>query len=402
VKLYGKTEPTFWVGATGRMLRGHLEAQVLAHHLISCPSSNMIGLYYIGLPTICYETGLTEEGASKGLQSLSEADFATYERSSGHVYVKNMARIQIGESLNPSDKRHKGVINLLKTLRKSPFFLDFYDDYRVRFVLPSEAIFQAGMEAPLMGLRRGLGVPPKPVAVSVAVTVAVDPLSPPKGAVSADQSSESASDVESKSRTIESDNLSLTINTKQQASGVVESTSEPGSGVTNHNASLGGVDVMDDHQAGGAISTKGKRKRKRKRKRKQKFSMPEDFGVSERVKRWATEERAKAGVGYDRLEERLKHFRGYAIANGAEYVNWDQAFMNAIAGDWAKLNGKRPFGGSPAVRRPAPSSQVVTDTEDTPPSGDRGPCPTDIAQTLGGLGLGHLVRVSPNQAGGVL
>ena len=65
--------------------------------------------------------------------------------------------------------------------------------------------------------------------------------------------------------------------------------------------------------------------------RAKKRAMPDDFGISDHVKTWA------ADKGHDRLDERLTHFVGYATANGKQYANWDQAFMNAIRDNWAKL-----------------------------------------------------------------
>jgi uncharacterized protein YdaU (DUF1376 family) len=65
-------------------------------------------------------------------------------------------------------------------------------------------------------------------------------------------------------------------------------------------------------------------------------SLPENFGISERVKKWARES------GHSRLQERLEDFVGYCRAKGAVYADWDAAFMNAIREDWAQLNGKAP------------------------------------------------------------
>ena len=70
-----------------------------------------------------------------------------------------------------------------------------------------------------------------------------------------------------------------------------------------------------------------------KKPKTQKTAMPSDFGLSEAAKAWATTN------GHTQLEKRLDHFRGYATANGKKYANWDQAFMNAVRDDWAKLNG---------------------------------------------------------------
>lgn len=83
-------------------------------------------------------------------------------------------------------------------------------------------------------------------------------------------------------------------------------------------------------------------KEKAPRKQISKKSIPENFGVSESVLKWAKEH------GFDRLEQRLDHFVGYAKANGKKYVDWDAAFMNAIRDDWAKLNrspARRASGG---------------------------------------------------------
>jgi hypothetical protein len=62
-----------------------------------------------------------------------------------------------------------------------------------------------------------------------------------------------------------------------------------------------------------------------------KCSIPDDFGVSERVKAWA------ASKGFDRLEEHCEAFVIKARAKGYTYANWDDGFMGAIRDDWAGL-----------------------------------------------------------------
>lgn len=63
--------------------------------------------------------------------------------------------------------------------------------------------------------------------------------------------------------------------------------------------------------------------------------LPKDFGVSERVAAWCAER------GVENVERHLEYFVGYARANGKKYVDWDQAFMNAIRDDWAKAGDGR-------------------------------------------------------------
>lgn len=62
--------------------------------------------------------------------------------------------------------------------------------------------------------------------------------------------------------------------------------------------------------------------------------LPADFKISPAVDAWA------ADKGHSRLVERLEDFIGKAKAKGYTYIDWDQAFMNAIRNDWAGFNGR--------------------------------------------------------------
>jgi hypothetical protein len=77
--------------------------------------------------------------------------------------------------------------------------------------------------------------------------------------------------------------------------------------------------------------SKTETKAKARTPRARRGSLPAGFAVSDQVRAWAAEK------GFDRLEERLEHFIGYAKANGKTYADWGQAFRNAIRDDWAKL-----------------------------------------------------------------
>lgn len=103
------------------------------------------------------------------------------------------------------------------------------------------------------------------------------------------------------------------------------------------------VDVVEDVVVGGTP---------RKRGKQPKVSMPEGFGISDRVRKWAAEK------GYSRLDERLEHFIGKARANGYTYADWDEALMGAVRDDWAKLADKP----DPSARRPTPSPAGPSET----------------------------------------
>lgn len=154
---YSKVSPRFWTGDTGKQIRKlGPQAQVVAFYLFTCPSANMIGLYYIGLPTLCHETGSPLQGALKALRSLSEVGFAHYDLPSEHVYLPNMAREQIGERLQKKDNRHIAVLKELDQLRKTPYFKPFIERYRDAFELQDLEISPLNgspLEAPSEPLR---------------------------------------------------------------------------------------------------------------------------------------------------------------------------------------------------------------------------------------------------------
>jgi len=75
----------------------------------------------------------------------------------------------------------------------------------------------------------------------------------------------------------------------------------------------------------------GNKAKKARAKKPEKTSWPENFGISDRVRRWAAENK------FDQLEEHLEAFRMLAAARGYTYVSWDDAFMNCIKNDWGKV-----------------------------------------------------------------
>jgi hypothetical protein len=146
---YAIVTSKFWTGETGRELRKDADAQRLALYLVTAPTSNMIGLYYLPLPTLCHEVGMTVKGASKALRRVSQLHFAHYDGASEWVWVPEMATYQIGTSLKPKDKRLAKVVSLLLEARKSPYAKDFVAKYGASYSLPSIDLSQA----PSMPLR---------------------------------------------------------------------------------------------------------------------------------------------------------------------------------------------------------------------------------------------------------
>lgn len=150
---YSKISSQIWTGRTGKQIRAlGPEAQVVAFYLMTSPHSNMIGLYYLPLGYLSADTGLPLEGASKALLSLIEIGFCTYDRDSEVVWVYEMAKIQVGESLKANDNQCGGVASAYRLVQKNCYLAEFYDRYKADFHLKERREWQGEDK----GLGRGL------------------------------------------------------------------------------------------------------------------------------------------------------------------------------------------------------------------------------------------------------
>lgn len=149
---YSKITPQFWLGKTGKKLRGHPESQIVAFYLLTTPHANMLGLYYLPKMFIAHETGMTLEGACKGLSRCIEAGFCLYDEESEMVWVIEMAIHQIGE-LKASDNRCVGIQNEYDKLPENLYFQDFYAKYSSIFHMKKSRGNISPSEAPCKPLR---------------------------------------------------------------------------------------------------------------------------------------------------------------------------------------------------------------------------------------------------------
>lgn len=144
---YGTIAPQFWIGATGKRLRGDKDAQILAAYLPTSPHASATGVYHCPIPYMAQDTGLTLEEASKALRRLSEEGFCDYDEASETVFVITMAEHQIGESVKPKDNRYTWLKKELEKMPKA-FKTRFLAIYGVAFNLIDQPEKPSRSEAP--------------------------------------------------------------------------------------------------------------------------------------------------------------------------------------------------------------------------------------------------------------
>lgn len=135
---YGVVSPQFWLGKTGKSLRGDPVAQVIALYLMTSPHARMTGVFYCPLDYIAKETGTPLEGASKGLERLSEGGFCTFDYETEEVFVHRMASFQIGEKLDAKDNRCKAVAKEVEKIASDSLRKAFVATYSEAFNIPKQ------------------------------------------------------------------------------------------------------------------------------------------------------------------------------------------------------------------------------------------------------------------------
>ena len=146
---YAQVTPNFWFGPTGKKLRASgPHTQLVALYLLTCPSANMLGMYYLPIINIAHECGLSLEGATEGLQRAIEVGFCSYDDDAEMVWVYEMAHYQIASALKPTDNRCAGVQREYDNQPQSKHLRGFYEKYQAAFHMKKARGNKARQEAP--------------------------------------------------------------------------------------------------------------------------------------------------------------------------------------------------------------------------------------------------------------
>lgn len=93
---YFRKRSTWWTGETGRALRNHPSVvREVGDYLISAPTANVYGLYYLPVLTIVNDTGRQQRQVEDCIRVLHDLCFAYYDPINQFVWVREMCREQL-------------------------------------------------------------------------------------------------------------------------------------------------------------------------------------------------------------------------------------------------------------------------------------------------------------------
>lgn len=103
---------------------------------MSCPASEMSGVFYMPKYLIEGELGIPHDELENAIKILEEADFCRFYDDE-YVFVFNMARYQIADALSPDDNRWK---SLMRDIEEMP------DNIRREFIVRYNEDFNLGYQ----------------------------------------------------------------------------------------------------------------------------------------------------------------------------------------------------------------------------------------------------------------
>jgi len=101
------------------------KAKLLFVYFITNPHAHFSGIYYLPLPVIRHETGLSRLAIETGIDTLSKGYLVCFDRLSEIVWVVNMLRYQ-----GRGKKILQGVANQLESLHKCTLISEFLRHYK--------------------------------------------------------------------------------------------------------------------------------------------------------------------------------------------------------------------------------------------------------------------------------
>lgn len=342
---YARIAPTFWTRGTGKELRGDPEAQTFALFLMSAPAGGITGIFYLSIPQMCHETGLSVASVRRVLVRFGELDFAYYDEDTELVWVVNGVRHQLGEETYAlNDKRRVGILRELKQVGSHPFVSSFVERYKDAYSLPSTLGTPSTTPPPPSGTFRTSPPPPVEHATGAREGLAESAATPSEGV-------EACPSTPSKGKQDPPPSLSLSISKSISTGGVGEPSGAEGPGAPPRG------------DFGLAVPTSAKPVRASRPKRA-KHPLPDDFAVSAAIEAMCIAERLSDPHVV------LRDVRDWALGDEVLKADWEATFRRWLRdprtlqkhGVWDRP--RAPTSTTIPIAKPAPPAAAGVSAED--------------------------------------
>jgi hypothetical protein len=137
--MYRTIDTEIWIDRKVKML--DTETKLLWVYLITNSHTHLSGLYYLPIPFIIHETGLTDKSVRRGLKALNETLMLHYDEINELVFVVKMLKRQKG--INSKNNIWTSIVNQLRIFSHSPLidlFLYEYNYLNIPFEVPIKSL----------------------------------------------------------------------------------------------------------------------------------------------------------------------------------------------------------------------------------------------------------------------
>ncbi len=143
---YGKILARYWQAGSGAQLRGDPWAMLVGCYIFTAPTARPVGIYYLPIPTIAHDLGTDVATCTAALEKVCDTGIAMYDVTESLVWVPELARVSLGPTLSPKDKRRGWILKEAQDRVEHHFYGLFLDRYERDYELgtlprgrPSEA-----------------------------------------------------------------------------------------------------------------------------------------------------------------------------------------------------------------------------------------------------------------------
>lgn len=133
MRSYASISPMFWTRGSGKKLRGHKEAQIVALYLMTSPSIGLTGIFRTSVGQVSEDTGISQSWAEQQTDRI--ADLVRVDWVGGVAWSLETSEYHLGDCLKSGENRIIGALRELAQFGDHPFVSEFisinHDRYRL-------------------------------------------------------------------------------------------------------------------------------------------------------------------------------------------------------------------------------------------------------------------------------